>query len=156
MATVLVVDDSAVDRRLAGSLLEKIANVKAVYAEDGRQALDVLGRQALDLVLTDLLMPEMDGLELTKEIRSQYPLVPVILMTAFGSEDIAIQALQRGAASYVPKKKLAQALAETATSVLSVSQAGRNQQRLHECLTQTESRFLLDNDPSMVPPLLGY
>jgi CheY-like chemotaxis protein/anti-sigma regulatory factor (Ser/Thr protein kinase) len=156
MATVLVVDDSAVDRRLAGSLLEKITNVKAVYAEDGRQALDVLARQAPDLVLTDLLMPEMDGLELTKEIRSQYPLVPVILMTAFGSEDIAIQALQRGAASYVPKKKLAQELAETVTSVLNVSQAGRNQQRLLECLTQTDSHFLLENDPSLVPPLLGY
>jgi CheY-like chemotaxis protein len=156
MATVLVVDDSAVDRRLAGSLLEKITNVKAVYAEDGKQALDVIGRQAPDLVLTDLLMPEMDGLELTKEIRSQYPLVPVILMTAFGSEDIAIQALQRGAASYVPKKKLAQELAETVTSVLSVSKAGRNQQRLLECLTQTDSHFLLENDASLVPPLLGY
>jgi CheY-like chemotaxis protein/anti-sigma regulatory factor (Ser/Thr protein kinase) len=156
MATILVVDDSAVDRRMAGSLLEKIAKLEVVYAADGREALAVCDKQPPDLVLTDLLMPEMDGLELVKEIRGKYPLVPVILMTAFGSEDIAIQALQRGAASYVPKKKLAQELAETVAQVLSVAQAGRNQQRLLECLTQTESHFLLDNDPALIPPLLGY
>lgn len=156
MATVLVVDDSAVDRRMAGSLLEKMQNIKAAYASDGKEALALIKEQTPDLVLTDLLMPEMDGLELTKQIREQHPLVPVILMTAFGSEDIAIQALQRGAASYVPKKKLASDLAETVQSVLTISQAGRSQQRLLECLTQTESRFLLDNDPTLIPPLLGY
>ncbi len=155
-STILVVDDSAVDRKMAGSLLEKLSNIRVAYAGDGREALEVIGRQAPSLVLTDLLMPEMDGLELTKEIRARHPLVPVILMTAFGSEEIAIQALQRGAASYVPKKKLATELAETVVSVLGVAQAGLKQQRLLECLTQSESRFLLDNDASLIPPLLGY
>ena len=55
----------------------------------------------------------MDGLQLVQAIRSKYPGMPVILMTAHGSEDIAIQALQKGAASYVPKKSLARDLAET-------------------------------------------
>lgn len=153
---VLVVDDSAVDRRMAGSLLEKTGNITVSYAADGKEALAAIGKKAPDLVLTDLLMPEMDGLELVKEVRTAFPNIPVILMTAFGSEDIAIQALQRGAASYVPKKKLAQDLAETVTSVLSVAQAGRSQQRLLECLTRTESHFLLENDAALVPPLIGY
>jgi anti-sigma regulatory factor (Ser/Thr protein kinase) len=77
-------------------------------------------------------------------------------MTAFGSEEIAIQALQKGAASYVPKRNLAQDLAETAESVLSMAAASKNQMRLLECLTQTEERFLLDNDATLIPPLIGY
>src|SRR5579883_2752088 len=129
MATnILVVDDSAVDRRLAGGLLEKMADVKVSYVGDGREALDSIERQPPDLVLTDLLMPEIDGLELVKQIRSRYIHLPVILMTAFGSEDIAIQALQHGAASYVPKKRLAQDLVGTVQQVLTASQASRNQQ----------------------------
>jgi CheY-like chemotaxis protein len=155
MAKVLVVDDNPMDRRLAGGLVEK-AGQSVAYAGNGKEALDVLGRQTLDLVLTDLLMPEMDGLELVKEVREKHPLVPVILMTAFGSEEVAIEALRKGAASYVPKRNLAHDLAETMERVLSVSKAGREQQRLLECLTQTESHFLLDNDPSLIPPLIGH
>jgi CheY-like chemotaxis protein len=156
MATVLVVDDNPVDRHLAGALLAKRPHMKVLFAENGREALTVLREQAPDVVLTDLHMPEMDGLELVVEVRKEFPLVPVILMTAFGSEEIAIQALQKGAASYVPKRNLAQDLAETTENVLSVSVAGRSQQRLLECLTQTEEQFLLDNDATLIPPLIGY
>jgi CheY-like chemotaxis protein len=156
MATVLVVDDNPVDRHLAASLVEKTPGLKAEQAANGKAALDIIRSRQPDLVLTDLVMPEMDGLTLVQEIRGNYPLVPVILMTAFGSEEIAIQALQKGAASYVPKPNLAKDLSETVESVLALSQADRHQQRLLECLTQTESQFLLDNDPSLIPPLIGY
>jgi YesN/AraC family two-component response regulator len=126
------------------------------YAGNGQEALALIQADPPDLVLTDLHMPEMDGLQLVLEVRKNFPLVPVILMTAYGSEEIAIEALQKGAASYVPKKNLGQSLAETVESVLSVAQANRNQQRLLECLTQTEEHFLLDNDPTLIPPLIGY
>src|SRR5436853_6734818 len=138
MATVLVVDDNPVDRHLAGSLLAKRPDMKVLFAENGREALALIQERAPDLVLTDLHMPEMDGLELVVEVRKSCPLVPIILMTAFGSEEIAIQALQKGAASYVPKRNLAQDLAETAENVLSMATATRSQQRLLECLTQTQ------------------
>jgi CheY-like chemotaxis protein len=155
--TVLVVDDSPVDRHVAGvCLLRERPDMKVLYAENGREALKMLQERAPDLVLTDLHMPEMDGLELVVEVRRAFPLVPVILMTAFGSEEIAIQALQKGAASYVPKRSLAEHLAETVESVLSVFNAQRDQRRLLECLTQTEGQFMLDNDPTLIPPLLGY
>jgi CheY-like chemotaxis protein len=156
MATVLVVDDNAVDRHLAGALLAKRSDIKVIFAENGREALDLILKNPPDLVLTDLQMPEMDGLELVVEVRKNCPLVPIILMTAFGSEEIAIQALQRGAASYVPKRNLAQDLAETADTVLSIATANRSQHRLLECLTQTQEQFLLDNDVTMIPPLIGY
>jgi CheY-like chemotaxis protein len=166
MAKVLVVDDSPVDRRLAGNLLEKRSGLTAaekqtgitvVYAGNGKEALAAIQKEAPDLVLTDMQMPEMTGLELVQEIKSQYPSIPVILMTAHGSEEIAIQALQRGAASYVPKRNLAQELLETVEDVLAVAGAKRHEQRLlDECWRKTESYFLLPNDLSYISPLVTH
>jgi CheY-like chemotaxis protein len=156
MPTVLVVDDSPVDRHLAGKLLEKTPGLTIAYATDGRNALEIMQKSLPDAVVTDLQMPEMNGLELTEQIRALHPGVPVILMTAHGSEEIAVQALQRGASSYVPKRNLVQDLAETVENVITVAGAARNQQRLLESLTQTESHFLLHNDLSLIPPLIGH
>src|SRR5260370_38467623 len=90
--TVLVVDDSAVDRHKAKRLVEKVEGWRAVTACNGVEALEAIEREAPTGVLTDMLMPEMDGLELVEAIRGRYPLIPVILMTAFGNEAIAIRA----------------------------------------------------------------
>jgi CheY-like chemotaxis protein len=156
---VLVVDDSPVDRHLAGGIIHKMDGWRAVFAAHGREALDVLARDPRrlpDIVLTDLLMPEMDGLELVQAVRAKYPLVPVVLMTAHGSEDVAIQALQKGAASYVPKKLLARDLADTLDQIVSTSQVNRDQLRILDSLTHHETRFILENDTSLVAPLVGH
>jgi CheY-like chemotaxis protein/anti-sigma regulatory factor (Ser/Thr protein kinase) len=154
--TVLVVDDSAMDRHLAGAIVQKLPGWQATFAENGAEALASLERQTPHVVLTDMLMPEMDGLQLVQAIRGRYPLLPVILMTAHGSEDIAIQALQKGAASYVPKKSLARDLAETLEQVLAVSQTKLQEQRILERLEVCESRFVLENDTGLIPPLVGH
>ncbi len=154
--TVLVVDDSAMDRHLAGAIVQKMAGWQATFAGNGVEALASLQQKAPDVVLTDMLMPEMDGLQLVQAIRSKYPLVPVILMTAHGSEDIAIQALQKGAASYVPKKSLARDLAETLEQVLAASKTKQQEQRLLGRLDHFESRFILENDTGLIPPLVGH
>jgi CheY-like chemotaxis protein len=166
MAKILVVDDSAIDRRLAGGLLEAQAGLggldsptplTVLYAGDGKEALTAIQAEQPDLVVTDLQMPEMNGLELVEQIKCRFPAVPVILMTAHGSEEIAIQALHTGAASYVPKRNLGQDLAETVGNVLSVAGARRLRQRLlDECWMRTESFFLLENDMTHVAPLIGH
>jgi len=153
--TVLVVDDSAMDRLLASSLIENLGGWSVQSAENGSEALAALGRQRPDLVLTDLLMPGMDGLELVQAIRANHPLVPVILMTGHGSEDIAIKALKAGAASYVPKKSLARDLEETLDQVMSASKLDRDQRRLVQFQTHLETHFVLENDPTLIPPLVG-
>lgn len=152
---VLVVDDSAVERRLAGGLVEQCELYQVVYAEDGSAALDLLRARAIDLVLTDLRMEPMDGLALTEAVRTHHPAVPVILMTAHGSETIAIEALRRGAASYVPKASLARDLAATLEQVLVSARADQGQQRLTQALVQLEERFELENDPALVPALVS-
>ncbi len=87
MHTVLVVDDSAIDRRLASGLLERDGGYQILLATCGKDALVALKAQPIDLVLTDLQMDEMDGLELVEAVRADFPLTPVILMTALGSEE---------------------------------------------------------------------
>ncbi len=155
-ATVLVVDDSPMDRLLVGGLLERELAARVVYAGNGVEALAELERGSMDLVVTDLQMPEMDGLELVAEVRRKYPLVPVVLMTGVGTEELALLALQRGAASYVPKRSLTRDLEETVRSALAVAQAARGQQRLLECRTRAEEHFTLDNDPSLIEPLVSH
>jgi CheY-like chemotaxis protein len=156
MATALVVDDSTVDRRLVGKLLQKQVGLKVKYAKDGKAAVQSLQKDLPELVLTDLRMPRMNGLDLVEHIRREHPLVPVILMTAYGSDEIAVQALQKGAASYVPKRQLAEELAGTVESVLDVARTHRAERRMLECLTQVESRFQFDNDPGLIPPLISH
>ncbi len=153
---VLVVDDSAMDRHLAGSIVQKMGGWHSVFAGNGIEALASLEMKLPDVVLTDMLMPEMDGLQLVQAIRSKYPSVPVILMTAHGSEDIAIQALQKGAASYVPKKSLARDLAETLEQVLAASKTKQQEKRLLSRLDSFETRFTLDNDTGLIPSLVGH
>jgi CheY-like chemotaxis protein/anti-sigma regulatory factor (Ser/Thr protein kinase) len=156
MPVVLVVDDSEVDRRLAGGLLEKEDDLSVQHAASGAEALAAIERAVPDLVLTDLVMPEMDGLELVAAVRSTYPSVPVILMTAKGSEEIAARALREGAASYVPKRTLAQELVDTVQTVLSVAGRQRTEERLLGGMTRNECAFELDNDRRLITPLIGY
>ena len=154
MTMVLVVDDTAVDRRLAGSLLEKNAAVEVRYAENGQKAVEEIGQELPDLVLTDLQMPEMDGLGLVTYLAENHSEIPVVLMTAHGSEVIAAQALANGAASYVPKSDLAQNLVETVTHILAMSAADSRYRKLIECSVRTEFEFQLENDPQLIGPLV--
>lgn len=156
MATVLIVDDSAVDRRLAQGVLEKNPELAFIYAVDGADGLQQIKTSPPDLVLTDLQMPVMSGLELVRAVRDQYPLIPVILMTAQGSEEIAVQALASGAASYVPKSRLARELASTVDTVLATSRAQRHHARMMECVTRNHWTFVLDNDPSLIPAIVDH
>ncbi len=156
MAVVLVVDDSELDRHVASTLLEEHAGWVTVHAEDGREALALMRRELPDLVLTDLQMPEINGLELVETIRRDYPSVPVILMTAHGSEEIAVAALKKGAASYVPKRNLARDLVSTVENVLSVTLTSRNQEHILDVLEASELLFVLSNDPAHIEPLIGH
>ena len=156
MQTVLVVDDVTLDRHLVGALIEEHVGWSAVFAEDGRDALALIKLQVPDVVLTDLQMPEMNGLQLVEAIRRDYSYLPVILMTAHGSEEIAVAALKAGAASYVPKRDLARDLVPTTQKVLDMARTTRNQQQVLDCLIETEFRFLLSNDPHRVQPLINH
>jgi CheY-like chemotaxis protein/anti-sigma regulatory factor (Ser/Thr protein kinase) len=157
MTTILIVDDSATDRRLAGGLLGQIDDdVHVEYAVDGGDALLKMELHVPDIVLTDLDMPSINGLELVEVIRKAYPITPVILMTAQGSEDIAVKALRAGASSYVPKRHLSQQLSETVRQVLQAAHVDRAHTRLMRRLIRQEIEFVIENDSELVSSMVQY
>jgi nitrogen regulation protein NR(I) len=99
---VLVADDEANLRRVLSAQLARDGfEVHAV--EDGEAALQVLSEHHIDLVITDLRMPKLSGMDLLKRIVADYPDLPVIMITAHGTVDTAVEALKRGAFDYVTK-----------------------------------------------------
>jgi CheY-like chemotaxis protein len=154
-APILVVDDSNVSRNLAGRLIQHGTGRSVIYAENGSEALSLVKRIGPCLVLTDLHMPKMDGFELVEAIRANFPRIPVILMTAYGSEAVAALALKAGAASYVPKKDLAKDLVGTLRQILKVIEVKRRRQQVLACQTVRSSSFEIANDPDLLAPLIG-
>ena len=101
-------------------------------------------------------MPDVDGLELVKQIKAKYRALPVVLMTAHGNEETAVAALQVGAASYVPKRNLARSLESTVRNVLSLASIKKAELHLLESLTEVELTFVLKNETSSIRPWIVY
>jgi DNA-binding NtrC family response regulator len=98
---VLVIDDSQNMRSLLEAILARQHDV--VLAPDGNVALVTLESAHFDVVLTDVRMPGPDGLELTRLIKKKWPLIEVVLMTAFASIPAAVEAVRLGAYDYIAK-----------------------------------------------------
>jgi len=99
---ILIVDDEPNVRRVLATLLEQ-AGYAAIRAASGAQALDLVRAQDPDLVLTDLQMPEMDGIELLARLSESFPEIPVIVLTAHGTVENAVEAMKRGAHDFLTK-----------------------------------------------------
>ena len=100
---ILVVDDEAPIREMIKKGLSQIGGFSVEVAQNGAEAIEKIEKDVFDLVLTDLKMPEMDGLELLKNIKGTRPEVMVILMTAYGSIETAVEAMKIGANDYITK-----------------------------------------------------
>lgn len=155
MTTILLVDDSPLDRHLFGRLLEREGDLRVEYAEHGAEALEILQRSQPDLVVTDMQMPHMDGMQLVKAIRRAYPSVPVVLLTGKGSEALATKALQAGAAGYVPKSQGTELLLDTVRHLLDLARGEASYERLGECTDQAEFKLRLDNDRKLIDSLVA-
>jgi CheY-like chemotaxis protein len=155
MTQVLVVEDSADQALLISGLLEE-AGFAVEVASDGAEALAAIHESAPDLVVTDLVMPEVDGLRLVEVIVEQHAGVPVVLVTAYGSGEVAVRALKKGAASYVPKRRLVEDLVSTVRDVLSVARERREQVRLLDFLDESRFHFTLDNDQDIISGLVSF
>jgi CheY-like chemotaxis protein len=99
---ILVVDDEKLIRDLIVTLLSRSGH-SSVTAVDGVDALDRMKGNQIDAVITDIKMPNMDGVALTVEILKRYPGLPILVMTAFGEEYSAGAAIAAGAREYIKK-----------------------------------------------------
>lgn len=153
MTTVLIVDDSPIDRRLVAGILERNSDWSIRAVVDGIEAMEAVVEHKPDLVITDMQMPNMNGLELVTTLRQQFPHIPVVLMTAQGSEELAVQALRAGAASYVPKRTLAVDLQPTVRRVLTAAGDIRSQAALMNRLEARRESYRIETELSLVMAL---
>jgi len=102
METVLIVDDEKNYPPILSAVLEE-DGFEALTAYSGKEALEILNNAAVDLVLTDMKMSAMDGMELLERIKQNDPELPVIMMTAHGTVEKAVEAMQKGAYNYLLK-----------------------------------------------------
>jgi CheY-like chemotaxis protein/anti-sigma regulatory factor (Ser/Thr protein kinase) len=156
MAYILVTDDSPVERQMAATLLSQHGDWVVIEAACAEQALMLAQLTPLDLVLTDVCMPEVDGLELLKQLKEEHPMLPVIMVTGAGSEEVAVEALQSGADGYITKRKLTQDLVDIVERVLAASQEDRVRASVLQFRTRSSTTFELKNDPSLVPTLVRH
>ena len=144
---ILVVDDEEAIRYSLRELLTDAGN-EVTEAEHGPAALTILSEQDVDLVISDLRMPAIDGLELLEHVRRDHPHALFVLMTAYGDERTAVQALQMGAFHYLPKpfdNDEIRAVVERAREMLTLRSENR---RLREELAG-EFRGIIGDAPAM-------
>ena len=141
MAHVLIVDDEVNIRRVLAAMLKR-EGYEVTTAADGEQALGVLLKTPVHVVVTDLVMPRLGGMELLRRVAQEFPDVPVIVITAHGSVDSAVAALKAGAFDYITKpfeqEELKKVIAKAA--------------RAHDLERQNVHANFADGDR---PPLVG-
>ena len=99
---ILVVDDDPSIRNMLSIVLKK-NNYDVILAENGNSALNRLKKSTFDLIISDIKMPDIDGIRLLEKIKSINPEIPVIMITAFASANDAVEAMKLGAEDYITK-----------------------------------------------------
>lgn len=120
--SILVVDDELLIRDLLYDFF-KDQGWDISIAENGEKAMEVMRAKNVDLVLSDVKMPEMDGLDLSRKLRESYPKVPVVLMTGYPSVDSVIDALRNKVVDYIVKPFNINQLYKTVESQLKEKEA---------------------------------
>ena len=119
MSGILIVDDAAFMRMMIKDILSKNGYLIAGEAENGAVAVDSYFGLKPDLVIMDITMPEMDGLEAVKKIRSQDPSAKIIMCSAMGQQAMVIDAIQAGARDFIVKPFQPERVVEAVKKVLS-------------------------------------
>lgn len=155
MASILLAEDSPTHTAMICAVLEAGSHrVRCVV--DGLEALAAIEESKPDLVVTDLSMENMNGQELVQEIQSRYPRIPSIVVTARGSEHMAIDALALGAANFVPKNSISKLLNHVLRQTLKMSQVDKIYHAFPGRLSQPEFSFRLQNHIGAIEPTVLF
>lgn len=138
---ILVVDDEQSIREFFQILLKRMSaegdyQFEMVSAEDGQKALELIEKQSFDVVISDLKMPRLSGLELLKKVKPAQPHIVFILITAFDTSETAVQAMKIGAYDYIPKPFNVDEIKLTILSALNLKKLELENQQLKEELNQ--------------------
>jgi len=136
-ASILVVDDDALSLAALTDMLHR-AGHDPVGAASGAQALETFQAGIFDAVITDLRMPRMDGMQLLRKLRTRDPQIPVILVTAYGSVQTAVEAMKEGASDYVTKPFSSQEILATIGRLVDLQRLEHENRALKE---ELETRY---------------
>ena len=136
---IFFVDDEPNVREMVGRTLEQ-ADLKVSYFASAAECLKQLHSQTCDLLITDVKMPEMDGIELLIEVRRIIPPLPVLIISGYGDISMAVIALKAGAADFIVKPLERQSFLSAVESVL--KRNTRTRPLVNKVLTKTEMRVL--------------
>ena len=148
-AQILIVDDKSSFRFLLEGYLRE-AGYATVCAAGGAEALETLERCAIDLILSDLVMPEMDGVTLLTEVHRRFPSLPFVVITAHGSVESAVAAIKQGADNYLLKPLHREELLLTISRSL---EGARLRQRCDQMEGLLNERFSFENIKSVSPAM---
>ena len=146
MAHVLAVDDELNIRRVLAAMLKR-DGYEVTTAADGEQALAVMARTPVQVVVTDLVMPRLDGLSLLRRVAADYPDVPVIVITAHGTVDSAVAALKAGAFDFITKPFAQEELRKVIAKAARAHEFER--QNVHGPSVEGEKPPLVGQSPAM-------
>ncbi len=149
MAHILIVDDEKNYRLILSRLLTD-AGYQVTAEENPFAALELLSREDVDLVVSDLRMPRMDGMDFFRTVKEQCTTLPVIIMTAFATVETALQAMKQGVFDYLTKPFKNEEILLTVAKALEYSQLRKENDLLRRQLDQGETRELLGESPAML------
>ncbi len=141
MENILIVDDEKNYTLILSAVLEE-EGFGTLTANSGQKAMEILRDSDVDLVLTDMKMPGMDGIELLENIREKYPELPVIMMTAYGTVEKAVDAMQKGACNYILKPFENESLVVHVRKAVEMYRMVKENRRLKDSM---ESRYSFGN-----------
>lgn len=141
MENILIVDDEKHYPMIIGEILQE-EGYRTFTAPSGMEALDILNTQLIDLVLTDVKMPGMTGIDLLEKIKELKPDMPVIIMTAFGSVEKAVEAMHKGAYTFILKPFENEALIAHIAKAISVYKIVEENNILKDAM---RTRYQFDN-----------
>lgn len=119
MAKIMLVDDAAFMRMMVKDALTKAGYTDLIEAQDGAEAVEKFNAENPDLVFMDITMPNKDGLEALKEIKSAHPNANIVMCSAMGQEAMVIEAIKSGAKDFIVKPFKPDRILATAEKILS-------------------------------------
>ena len=149
---LLIVDDEL--DMLAGlsrTLERQMPNLTVLTVDNGSDAVGIIRRKSIDVALLDICMPEMTGIELLEKLKSEDPDLTVIMMTAFGTIETAVEAMKKGAYDFITKPFEKDALVRTIDKALERNHLVRENSNLRKiiCEHKTLSGFIGQSQPML-------
>lgn len=133
---ILLVDDEVDFVEMLSLRLNEVGE-RVTPAYSGRECLEILGQKVIDVVILDIRMPGMDGIETLREIKKRFPLVEVIMLTGHGTTETAVEGMKLGAFDYLMKP------ADFDELLLKLENARKRKDEQEERIRKAESRMLL-------------